>query len=226
MVKAQTLFKYKIVKGPLHKLPVIIKLFMLIFLSIFCIAFSSFWLGIAILLAVVFAFICGFSLSEQLTDLKPAFFYSAVMYLLSVFSNLTKFSSVSNFQPIFFIPNTEYIRTALRLIFIIQMSAFLFRTTSFLELKECLNMIERFIKRIFRIPEKTFFTDTVSLFLMFIPEFFNIWTGVNLAWKARMGKPGIKKIKTLCFVLITISFEKAAVKAKALEARSILTEVL
>jgi biotin transport system permease protein len=91
----------------------------------------------------------------------------------------------------------------LRFVLIIQISALIFRTTSALEIRE----VVRF--------------EIVSLFLCFIPEIFNIWASVNLAWKARGGRNGPAKIKTVSFVLISLSFEKAALKAKALEARSI-----
>jgi len=62
--------------------------------------------------------------------------------------------------------------------------------------------------------------EIISLFINFIPEIFKIWTSINLAWKSRGGKNGFGKIKTLVFVLISLSFEKAAIKAKALSARS------
>jgi energy-coupling factor transporter transmembrane protein EcfT len=84
----------------------------------------------------------------------------------------------------------------------VQISALFFRTTSSLEIRE----VVRF--------------EIISLFLCFIPEIFKIWTSINLAWRARSGKEGFIKIKTLMFILISLSFEKAAIKAKALEARS------
>jgi len=221
MVKGRTLFKYKIKKGPLHKLPVILKIIMMILFSSLCFLLSL-QLHIAlILLLFIFAFICKITFWEQLTDLKPALYYSVFMYILSVISSITKISSDIFFNTSIFMPNQEYLLTALRLTFIIQLSALFFRTTSFMEIKECLNMIEHFIKRFFKIQSKSFFTDTISLFLMFIPDFFIVWSNVNLAWRARGGKPGIKKIKILIFVLISISFEKAALKARAIEARNI-----
>ncbi|MCL2444230.1 MAG: hypothetical protein FWD13_12315 [Treponema sp.] len=63
--------------------------------------------------------------------------------------------------------------------------------------------------------------DIITLFLCFIPEIFQTWTSINTAWKARGGRQGISKIRTLVFVLISISLEKAALKAKALFARRI-----
>ncbi|MCL2266938.1 MAG: hypothetical protein FWC17_04135 [Treponema sp.] len=219
MVSERTLFKYKTVKGFLHKLPVIIKFLLLIFISFFCFTFSAAWLLISVLLAFLSAFLLKFTAIEQLTDLKPALFFAAFMYLLSLISGITDSFPVIIFQKSILIPNPDFVNTALRLVLIIQLSALFFRTTSFIEIKECLNTIEYFLKRVFKNSSGFFYTDTISLFLMFIPEFFNVWSAFNLAWKARGGKPGVKKIKTLVFLLITASFEKAAVKAKAIESR-------
>jgi len=203
MVISNSVFKYKTIKGLLHKVPAIIKLLLLLPLSFFCMSLPSLWLGVGILFCVLIAFICGLSLQDQITDFKPAFFYAVLMYALSVFSNL-----IDNYRmPInqlltVFIPNLEYLRITLRLVLIVQISALLFRTTSPLEIREVVRL------------------EILSLFLSFIPEIFKIWTSVNMAWKARGGKEGFGKIKTLMFVLISLSFEKAALKANALAARS------
>jgi biotin transport system permease protein/energy-coupling factor transport system permease protein len=200
MVGTKAVFKYKTIKGPLHKWPALLKLFLLLPLSILCMSLSSLYLGIGIFLAVITAFLCRFSLREQLTDFKPAVFYAMLMYSLSVFSNLFE-----NFSITALIPNHDYLRIALRLTLIVQLSALLFRTTSTLEIKEAVKL------------------NIFSLFLCFIPEIFQTWTNINLTWKARGGRQGVKKLQMLVFVLISICFEKAALKAKALEARSLST---
>jgi len=205
MVIKNSCFMYKTKKGLLHKVPAVVKLLLLLPLSFFCMSLPPLWLAAGVFSAVIASFICGLSLYDQITDLKPAFFYSLLMYALSVYSNFfNNFSHINtgNFF-IFFIPDNEYLRIILRLALIVQISALLFRTTSSLEIREVVKL------------------QTVSLFLCFIPEIFKIWTSVNLAWKARGGKDGIKKIKTVLFVLISLSFEKAALKSKALEARSV-----
>ena len=79
MVMGQAVFRYKTVKGPLHKLPAIVKLFFLLPLSGFCISLSSVWLEAGIIILILTAFLCGFTLREQLTDLKPAVFYALIM---------------------------------------------------------------------------------------------------------------------------------------------------
>ena len=233
MVSRQSIFKYKTIKGPLHKWPVMLKLFLLLPLSIFCLALPAFWLILGIVSAVILAFLCRFTLRDQLTDLKPAAIYASLMYALSIFSNLFNYFNV--IQPpetasllIILIPHPDFLRIALRLTLIIQLSALLFRTTSSIEIRECLNSVEIFIKRILsklpffkNISLKPRFAENISVFLMFIPEIFSIWTNIDLSWKARRGKPGLKKIRMLVFTLISLSFEKAALKAKALGARGL-----
>jgi len=204
MVIGNAVFKYKTKKGLLHKVPALIKLLLLLPLSVFCMSLPPLWLGAGIFSAVIAAFIFGLSAHDQLTDFKPAFYYAVLMYALSVFSNFFdnfKLMPLNQFFTVL-IPDSEYLRITLRLVLIVQISALIFRTTSALEIREAVRL------------------EIISLFLGFIPEIFKIWTSINLAWKARGGKDGLAKIKTLCFILITLSFEKAALKANALEARS------
>jgi energy-coupling factor transporter transmembrane protein EcfT len=101
-----------------------------------------------------------------------------------------------------------------------------------MELREGLTAIEIFLKRIFirlpfiknKISYRCYFAEYTCLFLGFIPEIFSNWFIINMAWKARGGKHGFRKIKTVVFVLISLSMEKASVKAKALAARSVSAE--
>lgn len=201
MVKKKPIFRYVLKKGPLHKIPALIKLVSLFILSVSCVYIPPFYLVPGIIAVIILALLCGINLYNQLTDFKPVFLYTVILYLFSVLSNLTGLLPFDSPPHSIFLPNSVFIRTALRLVIIVQLSALLFRTTSSLEIREAVK------------------SDTFSLFLGFIPDIFNSWANIDLAWKARGGKPGIKKIKTLVFVLISVSFERAAVKAKALEAR-------
>jgi len=204
MVIKNAVFGYKSKKGLLHKVPAIIKLILLLPLSFFCMSLPPFWLGAGIVTAALAAFICGLSAHDQLTDFKPVIYYAVLMYVLSVFTNFIdnfKLIPLNQFYSVL-IPDREYIRITLRLALVVQISALLFRTTSSLEIREAVRL------------------EIISIFLGFIPEIFKIWSSVNLAWKARGGKEGFAKIKMLCFILISTCFEKAALKSKALEARS------
>jgi biotin transport system permease protein len=208
-LRAQSIFRYKTIKGPLHKLPALLKLFLLLPLSVFCMSLPPKHLIFGIITAVLFAFFCKFSIREQLTDLKPAVFYAALMYALSVFSALWDYFPKMD-GPIFvvFTPQTEFIRIALRLFLIIQISALFFRTTSSMEIRDSLRVI---------FPPAI--ANNISLFLSFIPEIFTLWSKINAAWKVRGGKNGFNKIKTTVFILISLSMEKANAKSRAMAAR-------
>jgi len=229
MVMKQAVFRYKTVKGPLHKLPAMVKLFVLLPLSGFCMSVSPLRLEIAIVILILTAFLCGFTLREQLIDLKPAAIYAFLMYDLSVLSNLLdNFNKMTNADlAAAFIPREDFLRIALSLAVVMQLSALLFRTTSSLEIREGLLTIERFLRSVFshlpllgkRISPNPRFAQNITLFLCFIPDIFQTWSTIDLSWKARGGKQGLAKIKTVVFVLISLSFEKAALKAKALETR-------
>jgi biotin transport system permease protein/energy-coupling factor transport system permease protein len=190
----------------------------------------SSWLLAGISAAIIAAFLCGFTLREQLTDFKPSVFYSSLMYGLSVFSTLLENWGSMPLQDLALaalIPRADFLCAALSLALVVQLSALLFRTTSSVEIREALVTLERRIRLILnRLPllgkiisPQPRFLQNISLFLSFIPEIFESWASIDLAWKARGGKQGMAKIKTLVFVLITLSFEKASVKAKALAAR-------
>ena len=230
MNKTRTVFGYKTVKGPLHKLPAMLKLFLLLPLSGICISLAPLWIASGITAAAITAFLCKFTLREQLTDIKPAAFYALVMYGLSVFSTLLdnwKFLPPGELAVSAFIPQADFLRAALSLALVVQLSALLFRTTSSTEIRDGLNAVERFIRNALsrlpflgkRITLRPRFAENITLFLCFIPEIFESWASINLAWKARGGRNGLAKIKTIVFVLISLSFEKAALKAKALDAR-------
>jgi len=227
---ARTVFRYKTVKGPLHKLPAMLKLFLFLPLSLFCMSLPSIYLAIGIITAVITASLCKFTLREQLTDFKPAAFYASLMYGLSVFSVLFEnwgSMPLPTLAAAAFLPRADFLHAALRLTLVVQLSALLFRTTSSIEIREALVNLERRIRLILKhlpllgktISTRPRFLQNISLFLSFIPEIFEAWSTFNLAWKARGGKQGTAKIKTLVFVLITLSFEKAALKSRALEAR-------
>jgi biotin transport system permease protein/energy-coupling factor transport system permease protein len=224
-----SIFKYKTVKGPLHKLPALLKLILIWPISIFCMTLHPFWLGIGIATASITAFFCRFTLREQLTDIKPAFFYAFLMYTLSLFSSIMEIHKLlpelSYLTAL--IPKPDFIRIALRLVLIMQLSSLLFRSTTSGEIRDGLHTMEQVIRRFLsrvlffqkKIAPNGHFAENISLFLCFIPEIFETWSVINLAWKARGGKGGLEKIRTTVFVLISLSMERAAVKAKALAAR-------
>jgi biotin transport system permease protein/energy-coupling factor transport system permease protein len=201
-----------------------LKLFLLLPLSTFCIFLQVQYLAAGIIIMFISASFCHFSLREQLTDLKPAAIYGALMYALSVFSKIITVAETQSAPALtgaVFIPNSEYLRVSLRLIIIIQLSALLFRSTSSMEIRNSLRIIECGLSKLHITGKRRYgyITNSIAFFLCFIPEIFISWTDINCAWKARGGKNGIKKVKIVLFVLISISLRKASLKERAMTAR-------
>jgi biotin transport system permease protein/energy-coupling factor transport system permease protein len=222
------IFRYKAAKGILQRLPAGLKLLLFLPLSAFCFSLPLPFLAAAIAALVILAFLCGFSPGEQFCDLKPAAFYALLMYVLSVFSALLENCEAMPLVSLaLLMPKRDFLLSALRLVVIVQLSALLFRSTSSLEIREALAGLECRIRGgLSRIPLlkkinlKPRAAQSIALFAGFIPEIFATWAQIDLAWAARGGKRGIRKIRTLVFVLISLSFEKASRKTKALAARS------
>jgi energy-coupling factor transporter transmembrane protein EcfT len=228
--RRHAVFAYNATKSALHRLPAIVKLLALIPLSLLCMSLSSQALAIGIAVMAVAGLACKFSLYEQLTDLRPVLFYSLIMYVLSVFSQIAGIHypvPIRELLITIFTPQYKMVHMCLRLGIIVQLSALLFRTTTPLEIRDDLNAIESGIRHMLsRIPlmgkhisVRPRLSGRLALFAGFIPEIFQIWTQIDRAWRARGGKPGLAKVKTLVFALITVSFEKTAAKAAAMSAR-------
>ncbi|MCL1992933.1 MAG: hypothetical protein FWG66_08300 [Spirochaetes bacterium] len=221
------IFQYKTQKSALHKVPAVLKLFFLLSLSIICMALPAPALLSGIVLLAVAAGCCRITPREQLADLRPAFFYASLMYFISVFSSLVEILQGSDAALAFavFLPQERFVLIALRLVFVVQLSALLFRSTSSVELRVGLGRAEFALRRFLRrglggVSLKTSCSQSIALFLSFIPEIFESWRQINFAWQGRAGKPGLAKVKTLVFVLISLCMEKASRKAAALEARA------
>ena len=159
-----------------------------------------------------------------------------LMYALSIFSAL--FEKRDPLPPgdlvlLLCTPRPDFLLLVMRLFLIVQLSALLFRTTTTLEIRNGLSLIEICIRRFlwlifFRQNKdsksgspviKPRFAQIIALFAGFIPELFETWNQIDTAWRARGGKNGLKKIRTLVYVLISLSMDKAARKARAIAAR-------
>jgi len=227
----RTVFAYKTGKGPLHRVPAAVKLLALLPLSVVCLTLPPAALAAGIALAAIAGRVCGFRPREQLTDLKPVLFYSLLMYVLSIVSCLAEIRfpvSPAEFFLAAFTPRPDFLLMCLRLAIIVQLSALLFRSTTALQIRDSLGAIECAIRRLLsrtahgaQVPPRPRIAGSIALFAGFIPELFQTWSQIDRAWRARGGKNNLAKIRTLVFVLITLSFEKAARKAAALSAREV-----
>jgi biotin transport system permease protein/energy-coupling factor transport system permease protein len=232
MKEKAIVFRYRKGNSILHRLPALIKLFVLIALAISIMFLPLYAVCAGIILLVIPALLCGFSVREQFTDIRPALFYAFFLYMVSVFTNLysadftiVSFGVVMNILR----PNDEYGVYILRLILVMQLSALLFRTTTSIEIKEAICGVEIAIRMALKklpfaknVSLAAKFGTSAALTINFIPALFELWDKLNRAYRARGGKGGLKKFRILLVALIALSFHYAERKARALLARELV----
>jgi energy-coupling factor transporter transmembrane protein EcfT len=223
-LNAGSLVRYKFGKSALHKAPAWAKLVALCALSLVIFLAPRLGIAVGIVIAAYFAWLTGFSFREQARDLRPLLFYATFLYISALVSNLV--SAVP--LPALLLPSEVTLTTLLRLTLLFQLSTLFFRTTTLIALKEAIALIEDtlraglscipLVKRL--VSREARFARILSLFLGFIPAVFEQWAAIDLAWRARSGKDGVKKALVLLPLLLSRNFYDAAKKARALAARS------
>jgi biotin transport system permease protein/energy-coupling factor transport system permease protein len=238
MKERAIVFHYRIGLSLPYRVPALPKLALVLSFAVTLMFLPFYVLCGGIPAMAILAFLCGFRLREQLADVKPVLFYAAFLYLINIFSHLPSASlavPAGGFRPELrrmlaglFYPDLEYRLYILRLLLVMQLSALFFRTTTSIEIKEAIRGLETAIRR--RIKKLPFmknisaqakFGASLALTISFIPELFGLWERLNLAYRARGSKGGLKKIRVLLIALFSLSFSYAEKKARALASRNI-----
>jgi energy-coupling factor transporter transmembrane protein EcfT len=240
MKERALVFQYRQGGSILHRIPALPKLALVLSFTGILMFLPFYTIGWGILAAAILAFTCGFSLREQLTDIKPVLFYTAFLYLINIFSHLPSVNFAvltgGNFSPearralaAIFYPDLEYRLYILRLLLVMQLSALFFRTTTSIEIKGAIRGFETNIRGAVKklpftkkVSPEAKFGLSLTLTLSFIPELFGLWERLNRAYKARGGRGGLKKARVLLIALFSLSFSWADKKARALAARNIV----
>jgi len=146
-VKPRTLvFQYKRGRSFLHRIPALPKLAALLSLTITIMFLPAYAICVSIGIMAGIAFLCGFTIREQFTDIRPALLYAVFLYLISMVSVLLSLGGTAftySHLKMLLYPNYDYLRYVLRLFLIMQLSALLFRTTTSIETKEAICAIEK-----------------------------------------------------------------------------------
>lgn len=140
--------------------------------------------------------LCKISLKKQFSYLKPILFYGLLLFVFQGFSN--------PFPTVFFL---------LRFIAIMQGAVFLFETTSYLQIRQALPRSTK--------PDSllNIVSETLFLFLIFIPLVQDIWQQSKKAWLCRGGKKNLRMFFTLLPVLFFVGMKKAWNLSRAIEIR-------
>jgi len=210
---AVTPWSYRKGSSPLHKLPAGFKLAFLLLLSL-----ASFFPGTetqSLVLLGTIAFILA-ALSFAAGIGPPALLRGSGPLLLVVFWMF--FLQAVEFYP--FQINLGGLAQAL--IFSLRIAAafsagtLLFSVTTPSEIRKSLSRLEKLLRL-----EKLSLSLYISLMLGFIPQFFEVWEDLLLAWKSRGGKKNLQLVVTLVPLAIERMMKKAAETAAAMEARGV-----
>ena len=100
-----------------------------------------------------------------------------------------------------------------------QSASLIYKTSTSLEIREGIDSIETFIHKIFHINKANIITDSISMFLIFIPIISEIWDKSKKSWLVRGGKNSIKMYIVLFPLLFSVGMKKAYNMARAVSIR-------
>ena len=203
--------KYRKGSSLLHRLPAGFKLVFLLLLSL-----ASFFpgteiqslvlLGTIAPILVALSFVAGIGPRALLRGSGPLFlvvFWAALIQ--SVEFSPFKISSVGLLAAIIF---------SLRIGAAFSAGTLLFSVTTPYEIRKSLSRFEASLR-----IEKLNLSLYISLMLGFLPQFFEVWEDLCLAWKSRGGNNNLSLVVTLVPIAIEKMMRRAAETAVAMEAR-------
>lgn len=227
-------FSYKAGNTFLHKMNPAAKILLIPVLNILVFNLPFQAAVIFMIFQAALAFFLGFTLREQLRDLRPVLYYAVILYFTSFFAIFfAKVTAETAAETYVFswerelksslsscFANRETVKMLVKLFCVMQSASILFKTSTTLQIREGIGVIEGGIRKILPVSNKNSFTDTASLFICFIPMVYKNWELSKRAWFARGGKSGIKMMKAIFPVFFSVGIRQAYNAARAMQVRS------
>lgn len=228
MAQKYSAFSYKSGNSFLHKMPAWIKILLIPILNILFLCLPPYFSVGLLVFQFVLACCLRFTLKEQFKDLKPVLYYAVLLIFFTIVSSSVQIALAqekvsfeegvkSVLSQVFL--NKETIFMLVKLFCVMQSASLIYKTSTSLEIREGVGKIEAAIRKLFHLNPKLTVTNTISLFVTFIPMVVKIWEQSKKAWKARQGKSGVKMYITLLPVLFSVGMKSAYNSAKAIVAR-------
>ena len=226
-------FSYKPGKSIFHKMPAWLKILLIPVVSLIVFNLPPLVSVIFVILQFAAACFLHFSIREQLCDLKPVILYGFLLYLagfIAVFLSTSftpeikqdwNFFAVlkATIKAVFL--NYETLFQLIKLFALMQAASIIFKTSTSLEIRDGVGKIEFVIRKALHLKAKNRLTNTISMFVCFIPLVYKIWERSKLTWKARGGKKNIRMYLKLLPVLFSVGMKEAWNMARAMSAREI-----
>lgn len=199
---------YKKGSSFLHRTPAWVKMVFIPVLNILFLCLPPVFSVVLLCAQFILACALGFTLREQMNDLRCIFWYAAMLVFVKVLTWLfmglpAGFFSWEDWK--------ETVLLLVKLFAVMQSASLVFRTSTSLQMREG-------IGRIF--GQRSTITNAISMFLNFIPMVSAIWQQSRRAWLARGGKKGLRMYIVLIPVLFSVGMKKASNAARAVSART------
>ena len=185
-----TAFSYKQGNSFLHRCPALVKILLIPVVSIAVFKLPPAVAIVLVIIQTVLSFALKFSLREQLCDLRAVLYYAVILLIIDFFTK------------------ADIVQTLLmlvKLLCVMQTASLVFKTSTTLQLRQALS--------------KNILSETLALFICFIPQVTKNWAQIKKAWFARGGKKSLKMIIVLLPVLFSVGMKQAWNTARALSIR-------
>ena len=232
-----TAFSYKQGFSFLHRCPAWVKILLLPLISLSIFYLPPYFALVLIALQTLVSFLLHFTVREQARDLKAVFYYAVFLIFVKIIGNLAAAISDGNLSAFelaafpqailtFLTSEKETWLLLLKLFCIIQTASLIFKTSTSLQIREGLEVMELAVRKCLHLKP---FVDgrpnapvaqAVSLFICFIPQVSKNWAQSKKAWLARGGKKGLRMLIVLLPVLFCVGMKQAYNSARAITIRS------
>lgn len=220
-------FSYKAGNSFLHRMPAWIKIIAVPVMSAAVFSLPPCVSIALIALQFILASFLRFSLREQFRDLKFVIYFAFFLYFTAFIGffcadfigGKTGFLSALVLSAGRTFRNSATAFMLLKLLCVMQTSSVVFKTTTSLEMREGVGAIESAVRRFLHLRQENTLTDLFSFTLYFIPLMFKIWSQLETAWKARLGKSGPKMFTALLPSLFSVGMKSAFNAARAVMIR-------
>lgn len=232
----ETAFSYKQGSSFLHRCPAWVKILLLPLLSLSIFYLPPYFALVLIALQTLVSFILRFTVREQVRDLKAVFYYAVFLIFVKIIGSLAAAISAGSLEAFeltvfpqavitFLISEKETWLLLLKLFCVIQTASLVFKTSTSLQIREGLEVMERAVRRSLRLKPlvdgrpNASVAQAVSLFICFIPQVSKNWQQAERAWKARGGRKSLRMFAVLLPVFFSVGMKQAYNSARAISAR-------
>ena len=232
----ETAFSYKQGSSFLHRCPAWVKILLLPIISLSAFYLPPYFALAFIALQTLVSFLLRFTVLEQTRDLKAVFYYAIFLIFVKIIGSLAAAISTGSLSAFelsvfpqallsFLISEKETWLLLLKLFCVIQTASLIFKTSTSLQIREGLEVMELAVRRSLHLKPivegrpNAPAAQAVSLFICFIPQVSKNWQQAERAWKARGGHKSLRMFAVLLPVFFSVGMKQAYNSARAISAR-------